>query len=649
MKRRLGIAPAVKLTLACVGLLVPALAFASGQMDQGPGDAAPEAMTREAPALAALVESGELPPLEERIPVNPYVQEVVDGIGKYGGTLRRVFTGPGDRIGLGKVTHEWLVVLDETATTVVPNVAESWEISPDFTTYTFTLRDGMKWSDGTPFTVDDIIFYWENVITDPNVMYDGGGVPAWWRSPVSDNPATVTKVDRLRFRATFDDPNPMFLFNLAASRSELFGQEEWLKTILPSYIGEEAAQAMAEEEGFAGISDMLVWKLKYPYMWPGVPTLRAWIPTNSPREERYIWTRNPYYWKVDPEGNQLPYIDEVIHTFVQDREVANLQALTGQVDFQNRHMSAANLTTFLENQDRENYRVVLNAPTVPGDCTAITFNMTTEDEVLRSIFEERDFRIGVSYAMDRDEMIQILLNGMGEPLQSASTRSFSAIYDEEWDTAYTEFSTELAMDHFRRAGLTWDAGENVWLRPDGEPLQVLLEVDSFQDAERLAELIVANLERVGIRATGRVLERSLHSERKNTNQFQMSVEGFPGNPFTSPWAVAPLDGFSPVWGQYGLWVESNGRQGIEPTGDIAELNARWGAVLSATTETERMARLDEFYDLHRENLWRVGLYTGGQPSYFVVNDRLRNVKEGAISANFMRTPMNLWPWQLYFE
>jgi peptide/nickel transport system substrate-binding protein len=312
-------------------------------------------------------------------------------------------------------------------------------------------------------------------------------------------------------------------------------------------------------------------------------------------------------------------------------------------------MSADNLTTFLENQDRENYRVVLNAPTIPGDATTITFNMTTPDEVLRSVFEEKDFRIGVSYAMDRDEMIQILLNGMGEPLQYASTRLFPAIHDEEWDTAYTEFSPELAREHFEKAGLTWDADREVWLRPDGEPLQILLEVDAFQDAERLAELIVNNLKRVGIDATGRVLERSLHSERKNTNQFQMSVEGWPGNPFTSTTTAIPLNGFNPTWGQYGLWIETNGRQGIEPTPDIAELSRRWGAVLAAITETERLARLDELYELYRENFWRVGLYTGGQPSYFVVNDNLRNVKEGAISANFMRTPMNFWPWQLYFE
>lgn len=643
MSKRSGIA----LTLVIAGLLIATPVSVAGQTEDVPGTAGGAAATGEAPEIAALVAAGELPPRAQRLPTNPYVQEVVDGIGNYGGTLRRVFTGPRDRIGLGKVTHEFLVVLNEEASGVEPNVAESWEISDDFTSYTFQLREGMRWSNGAPFTADDIIFYWENVITDPNVMYDGGGVPAYWRSPVSDTPATVTKLDDYRFRMTFAEPNPTFLFNIAANRSLIFAEEEWLKTILPGYIGEAAAAAMAEEEGFAGISDMLVWRLKYPYMWPGTPTLRAWVAVNSPREQRYVMERNPYYWKVDAAGNQLPYIGEVIHTFVQDREVANLQALTGQVDFQNRHMNNANLTTFLENQDRENFRVVLNAPTVPGNTTALTFNLTTEDLVLRSIFESIDFRIGVSHSMDREEMINILLNGQGEPLQTVSSRSFPAIHDPEWDTRYTEFDLELAAEYFERAGLTWDATDEVWLRPDGEPLELLFEVMEGEAA--LAELVVANLNRAGIQAVSRVLERSLHSERKNTNQFQMSVGGWPGNPFTQPYSVAPLDGFSSAWGQYGLYVETAGTEGIAPTGSVAEINPLWGAVQSALTEEARMDALQEFFELHRENLWTVGLYTGGQPTYFVVNDALRNVKEGAINANFKRTPMNFWPWQLYYE
>jgi len=195
--------------------------------------------------------------------------------------------------------------------------------------------------------------------------------------------------------------------------------------------------------------------------------------------------------------------------------------------------------------------------------------------------------------------------------------------------------------------LRWNADRTVRLREDGAPLQIVFEV---LDADApLAELVVQNLNRVGIQATARVLERNLFDVRKNSYEFQMSTERWPGNPFTAPYIVAPFGRFSPVWGQYGAWVDSQGQEGVEPTGDAAKIAPAWKAVEGARTEAERMARLQEFYNLQRDNLWIVGLYSINRPGYFVVNDALRNVPDGAIAANFMRTPNNLWPWQFYFE
>jgi len=392
--------------MLCVGLLVPSVVFAAGQTDEDTVQPAQSQMGKEAPEFAALVASGDLPPLEERIPEEPYVEEVYESIGKYGGTINRTWTGPDDKLNVGKMSHDWLVRLDRTATVVEPNVAESWEISEDFTAYTFKIRKGMKWSDGVPFTVDDVIFYWDHVITNPEVYY-GGDVDWWYKSPGSGNPCTVEKVDDLHFRLTFDDPYPTFLFNLATNYGDFFGPPHYLKTILPEFVGQEAVQKMADEEGYASIKDFLKWKLKYPFIWPEYPVIRAWVAASDPRAgERFVTKRNPYYWKVDPEGNQLPYIDEVVYTFVQDKEMVNLQALAGQVDFQSRHLTGDNLSTFLENQDREDYRVVLNAVGFPGDCSGIVCNLTTPDPVLRSVFENKNFRIAVSYAMDREEILE---------------------------------------------------------------------------------------------------------------------------------------------------------------------------------------------------------------------------------------------------
>lgn len=631
--------------MVCIGLLVPLAVFAAGQTDADTAQPAQSQMSKEAPELAALVASGDLPPLEERIPEEPYIQQVYENIGRYGGTINRTWTGPDDKFGVGKMTHDWLVRLNETATDVEPNVVESWDISDDFTTYTFKLRKGMKWSDGTPFTVDDVLFYWNHVITNPEVYY-ANDVDWWYKSPVSGNPCTVDKVDDLHFSLTFDDAYPTFLFNMATNYGDFFGHQGYLKTILPEFAGEEAVQKMADDEGYASVKDFLKWKIKYPFIWPEIPTIRAWMPANSPREERYVQKRNPYYWKVDPEGNQLPYIDEVVYTYVQDKELVNLQALAGQVDFQSRHMKGENLSTFLENQEREDYRIVLNAVGFPGDATGIVCNLTTPDPVLREIFHKTDFRIGVSYAMDREEMIEILLNGMGEPTQAASGPVFP-FYDEEWKTMYTEYSPERAAEHFEKAGLTWDSRSETWLRPDGNPLEIVFEVQD--NNAKAAELVVNYLNEVGIKAVSKVDDRGLYDVRKNNYEFEMTFSGWPGNPFTAPQHFIPLDRYSALFGEYGVWVETNGEQGIEPTGDLGKLAPLWQTVNASRTEEEKFANLEKIYDLYHKNLWIIGLYSGGQPSYFVVNDKLRNVGEGLLNANYMRSPNNLEPWQLYYE
>ena len=632
-------------TILCVSLLVPSVVFAAGQADDDKTQTPGGTMGKQAPELAALVASGDLLPLEQRLPDEPYVQPVFENIGKYGGTLNRAWTGPDDKLGVGKMTHDWLVRLDSTATIVEPNVAESWEISEDFTTYTFKLRKGMKWSDGTPFVADDVIFYWEHVITNPEVYYTGD-VDWWYKSPASGNPCTVEKVDDIHFRLTFDDPYPTFLFNLATNYGDFFGPPEYLKTILPEFAGEAAVQAMADEEGYASMKDFLKWKLKYPFIWPEYPQIRAWIPVTGPREERLVTQRNPFYWKVDPEGNQLPYINEVVYTFVQSKEMVNLQALAGQVDFQQRHLTGDNLSTFLENQDRENYRVVLNAVGFPGDCTAIVCNLTTPDPVLRKIFEDKNFRIAISYAMDREEMIEILMNGMGEPMQAASGPAFP-FYDESWSKMYTEYSPEKAAEYLDKAGLAWDSKKEYRLRPDGKPLEVVFEVQD-NDAKS-AELIVHYMNEVGIKTVAKIDDRGLYDVRKNNFEFEMTTGGWPGNPFTAPYYIIPLDAHSALFGEYGLWVMTDGEQGIEPTGDLAKLSPLWKAVNGSRTEAEKMANLEKIYDLYHENLWIIGLYSGGQPSYFVVNDKLRNVAEGALNTNYMRSPNNMKPWQLYYE
>ncbi len=117
---------------------------------------------QEAPDLAAKVAAGELPPLEERMPDEPMVMETLDSIGEYGGTLRRAILGGGDQHNiLRQIGTELMVRWSHDWSEVKPNIAKSWTVSDDATTYTFELRPGMRWSDGEPFSADDIMFWYE--------------------------------------------------------------------------------------------------------------------------------------------------------------------------------------------------------------------------------------------------------------------------------------------------------------------------------------------------------------------------------------------------------------------------------------------------------------------------------------------------------
>jgi peptide/nickel transport system substrate-binding protein len=122
------------------------------------GNALAQAAAKEAPALAKLVSEKKLPPLAQRLPSAPLVIQA-EKVGVYGGALRRGLRGSADHNGiLRMVGNQGLVRWNMAFTEVLPCVASKWDVNANSTEFTFTLRPGMKWSDGKPFTADDIVF-----------------------------------------------------------------------------------------------------------------------------------------------------------------------------------------------------------------------------------------------------------------------------------------------------------------------------------------------------------------------------------------------------------------------------------------------------------------------------------------------------------
>ncbi len=347
---------------------------------EAPAAAEPAAdtMYNEAPILAERVAAGELPNVDERLPAEPLVQEVVDEIGTYGGTLRRAFLGPSDHNNYTRVVYDALVRHAPDGGEVIPHVAAGWESNEDFTEWTVFLREGMKWSDGEPFTADDIMFWYENILLNEELSPS----PSVWMINGDGSVATVEKVDDYAAKWTFAQPNTAFLLDLAnkdgadASIANLaYAPAHYLQQFHPDLADEAELQAKLDEAGFESWVELFSVEA-IPELSGNRPSTAAWAPNGtSVSDQVFVIERNPYYFAVDTEGNQLPYIDEVRFTFFSDKEALNLAAVGGEIDMQGRHINMAAYPVLKENEEQGNYHVV-TWPTFGGSDAILMFNQT---------------------------------------------------------------------------------------------------------------------------------------------------------------------------------------------------------------------------------------------------------------------------------
>ncbi|MBA4398483.1 MAG: hypothetical protein C0396_01195 [Anaerolinea sp.] len=340
-----------------------------------------EAVTtyKEAPMLADLVAKGELPPVEERLPENPLVVPVTESIGVYGGTWHRGFLGPSDYNNYTRVVYDALVRFSPDGSTIEPRLIESWESSDDFTTWTIHMRKGAKWSDGEPFTADDILFWYEDVLLNTDLTPK---VPKWMQSK-DGSTAVVAKVDDYTVTWTYTNPNTTLMMELANQDGgdksyAVFLPAHYLKQFHAKYANADELAKMVTDASFKTWGELFATR-KNPAENPDRPVMAAWKPMTRVSDEILVLQRNPYYVGVDSEGNQLPYIDEVQFKFFQDSQALNLAAIAGELDMQERHIIMGNYPVFKENEAAGKYRVITWS-TFGGSDAAITFNQTYDKD-----------------------------------------------------------------------------------------------------------------------------------------------------------------------------------------------------------------------------------------------------------------------------
>ncbi|MEZ4664631.1 MAG: ABC transporter substrate-binding protein [Caldilineaceae bacterium] len=499
-------------------------------------DAAAMADSMEAPALAAMVADGSLPELSERIPVNPKVVAEVDGPGQYGGIWRMGLNGGQDNALLVRtMAYEHLVRWTPDWTGIEPNIAESYEASDDATEYTFHLREGMRWSDGEPFTADDMVFWAESIIG--NAEFEAThNVPSWLTA--NGAAVTVEKIDDYTVKFVFAGPNGLFIQRLATpSGAELTRwPAHYCSQFHPDFNTDNLDALIAEADATDWVNLM---ELKcagvpgtpYDARWQNsdLPTLNPWILTTAyGAGTQVVAERNPYYWKVDTAGRQLPYIDKIVYDIGEDVDVLVLKALNGEIDMQDRHIaSLSNKAVFADNMEAGGYHFFESIPSGMNNI-AIALNLTHKDPVRREMFQNKDFRIALSHAINRQEIIDVVYVGQGEPYQLAP-RPTSPFYNERLAKQYTEYDPDLANEILD--GIYHDKNaDGIRIGPDGEPLTLVVDVTSNQqDRIDALGLIQGYWKAVGVdMQLSNSMDRSLLYTQRFHNEHDVSVWGGDG-------------------------------------------------------------------------------------------------------------------------
>ena len=578
----------------------------------------------EAPMLAIQVAAGELPPVEERLPEEPLVFNVFEGIGTYGGTLKAASIGT-EYTELTPIRG--LVGAVQTANRgpghvidIVPYIHKGWEMSEDQKTVTMYLRRGMKWSDGHPYTADDVMFSFEDFLLLEEF-------PSGWRRNGWGPMSHAEKVDDFTVRLHYSDPFPTL-----PGWYEFWGgwhPHAYPKHYLSKYHAKynENADALAKEEGYdnwvqavwqkrGGGGDFRVEDLN-------TPSVKPW--NHEEITTTYVLhVRNPYHFAIDPAGNQLPYIDRLRVETVADAETLNLKVISGELSVAAIGLSTPDFPLFKENEEAGNYQTLM-WPRAAGAESFYAFNLTHQDPGLREVFQDVRFRQAMSLAINREEINKVLFFGLAVPRQAAMDPE-NSFYKEEWATRYAEYDPDTANRLLDEMGLQ-RGGDGFRLRPDGEVLavQILIPLE-WPSHVAISELVAEYWQDVGVKVDPRSYNIDLVGERLGTNDYDVAVwflrrtnesKGYlPSNKFTS------ADGhYAPAWW---AWHHSGGESGEEPPDEFKEyfkLAGQW-YITPDLTERDRIAT--QLFDFASEQVLLIGT-VGYAPVPVIMSNEMGNV------------------------
>lgn len=572
----------------------------------------------EAPQLIELVKQGKLPSVTERLPKNPAVVQPIEKIGKYGGTWRRY--SPLAWYGAHfLVSYEPLVrISGPNLTKIEPNIAERWSLSKDNKILVLYLRKGIKWSDGEPFTADDIMFWYEDIILNKELTPT---IPGWLKT--EEKIAKFRKLDDYTIEISFTQPYPLILYELAATKYP-YSPKHYLKQFHPKYTPKEKLDELVKEA-----------KLEYWYQLfsqksdttinTGCPVIWAWKLSIPWGAEGLKLDRNPYYWKIDPSGNQLPYIDTIRVYYVSDWSIGFLKIIAGEGEMQGVGFKLMDYDLYMSNREKGGYKVVKWQGLYPGEPT-IMFNQTVKDPTLREIFRDVRFRQAMSLAINREEINQALYFGLCEPLQPTIVPP-SPLYKEEFAKAYAEYNPKKAEEILDRIGLK--RGSDGWrVRPDGKRLELTLDTRQPLQWIDVANMVAKYWNDIGIKTAVRVdTTGSLWAARVAANEHEVVTQGFSTNPLLIGNSAFNMTAWNAWAGEWARWYLSGGKAGEKPEKDALKVIELWEQYKITIDPIKRTNIGREILRLHAKNLWIIGAGGRKLPYIFLVKNNFHNWPE----------------------
>jgi ABC-type dipeptide/oligopeptide/nickel transport system permease component/ABC-type transport system substrate-binding protein len=616
--------------------------------------------------LTELVSEGKLPPLAERITSEPLVLAGVDGIGRYGGNWIDAVTWDSqvwdrmNRYNAGVSLVRW----SPNGYPIVPHVAKSWDSSPDHRSWTFHLRPGMKWSDGHPFTADDFVYWFEWEV----LYFQQLGYPLHDDSfrllRSGDGYGRIEAVDLETVRFDFPHPNPFFLELVAGtSVKEFFAPRHYLEPYHPELGDRDRIREIMNRRGLSEPRQVYL-DIKEEDN-PEHPRLSPWIYRRYQSHAPHAFVRNPYYWAVDTNGNQLPYIDQIT-VEVLTPELLALKASSGGYPaiFETEDLDLANYGLYMSGREAGGYEV-RHYTSGQSSLWSLSPNQDLHFEPDDSVGQQKwallnqsRFRQALSLAINREAIIRAEFYGFGEPAQIVPSPA-SPFHSPRLYHAFTQYDPDRAGELLDSLGLTQRDRDGYRTLPDGSPLAFFIPYQENTSTGPL-QFVIDDWAAVGVRARVRHASGGLVYALRMSATYDFFAVGSYVDfiPVVDPKSFVPVDRFAAYAPKVGAWYDAKLRAGYgdaqekidppAPDSPFREVFDLYEQAMTASSREKGIELFKQIFDRAADQLWTISI-ASSPPAIAVVRDDFKNVPVSGLRGNVFHTPLNLGVETFYFE